>query len=158
MAITLRTGPLASIPSEDPQPSRPADLAPEGAHPAIECPSSLMSRHSLSNSLEVEAGGIEPEDIENTRLATSGQTAATIGRPESQSGQREVVTPGSAPSPLPSSGHTGTSAGQISAPTEPPLTDPDLQTIAEAWPRLPAAFRKAVMALFAPAEDKTGGH
>jgi hypothetical protein len=57
------------------------------------------------------------------------------------------VTSGSTPPTLPTGGQIGTTGGQISAPTEPPLPEPDLKTIAAAWPSLPAAIKKAMMAL-----------
>ena len=37
--------------------------------------------------------------------------------------------------------------GQVSAPTEPPLPESDLKTIADAWPGMPRAIKNAILAL-----------
>jgi len=44
--------------------------------------------------------------------------------------------------------------GQISAPTEPPLPDSDLQRVASAWARLPASIRNAIMVLLEAVEGR----
>ena len=112
----------------------------------------------------VEAGGIEPEDIDMPGLTTLGQTGASSGQLESKNGQVTVVTPGPNPSPPQRSGQIGDTGGQISAPTEPPLLPAradefpdDPSRLLALWHRLPAPIKKAIWALVDAVEPQRPG-
>ena len=134
-------------------PARPA--APQGSRQRVQC---------CEATKKMEAGGIEPEDVEKAGLTTSGQTGASGGQAESKNGQVTAVTPAPKPSPPPSIGHPGTSAGQISAPTEPPLLPAradefpdDPSRLLALWHRLPAPIKKAIWALVDAIEPQRPG-
>jgi hypothetical protein len=102
----------------------------------------------------VEAGGIEPEAIENTKLTTSGQNRSPTGQVESDAGHPPEVATDAERAERSPTGQTESSCGHFSAPTEPPLSTPDLEVIAEAWPKLPGPIKKAMLALVAAVSER----
>ena len=95
----------------------------------------------------MEAGGIEPEAIENEELATSGQNRSPTGQVESDAGQPPGFAADTERADRTPTGQNESSCGHFSAPTEPPLSSPDLRIILKAWPHLPGAVKRGILAM-----------
>jgi len=72
----------------------------------------------------------------------SGQTEPSSGQRSTEAGHAEELAPQTDPPARLNRGQDGTSSGQKSAPTEPPL-----ELVVDAWPRLPAAIRRGIVAM-----------
>jgi len=112
----------------------------------------------------VEAGGIETQTVENTRLTKSGQDGTHPGQVESQAGQTEEVASVTEGEDGLDPGHAVSKSGHASAPILPPLfldrlrhVDPALADLIEAWPKLSLEVRRAVAALVAAVDEQGAG-
>lgn len=97
----------------------------------------------------VKAAGIEPASIKETTETKAGQIKAHPGREESQVGHHAGVTPASTCKTRTAPGQNGSNPGQSQNTTSTQRTHlrNEIETIADAWPRLPKFARKGIIAM-----------
>ena len=104
----------------------------------------------------VEAGGIEPETIDNQELTISEHTRPHPGQVESVGGQPQEFATDAEQADRSPAGQTESGSGHFCAPTEPPLVQHDLQKVVRAWHLLPEAVRRGIVAMVETVCSGTG--